>query len=62
MNRAGHAYCDAGNFAKAKNIFEDEIHACAPGDPDIHLRTRDLTVDQEVDIIIDALRDRGVFD
>ena len=31
-------------------------------DPDIHLRTPEMTIEQEVDVIIDALRERGVFD
>ena len=33
-----------------------------PNAPDLHLRTPEMTVEQEVDMIIEALRDRGVFD
>ena len=44
------------NFTGIDSIYEP------PGNPDIHLRTPEMTVERQVDIIIDALRDRGVFD
>ena len=34
----------------------------AAAGPDIHIRTADMTVEREVDIIVDALGKRGVFD
>ena len=47
---------------KLKNFTGIDSTYEPPGDPDIHIRTPEMTVDQEVDIIIDALRERGVFD
>lgn len=37
--------------------------ACEPPEaPDLHLHTLEMTIDEEVDRIIDALQRRGVFD
>ena len=47
---------------KLKNFTGIDSTYEPPGDPDIHIRTSEMTVEQEVDTIIDALRDRGVFD
>jgi adenylylsulfate kinase-like enzyme len=47
---------------KVKNFTGIDSAYEPPKDPDIHLRTPDMTIDQEVDVIIDALRERGVFD
>jgi bifunctional enzyme CysN/CysC len=47
---------------KLKNFTGIDSTYEPPGAPDIHIRTSEMTVEQEVDTIIDALRDRGVFD
>ena len=47
---------------KLKNFTGIDSAYESPGDPDIHIRTPEMTVEQEVDLIIDALRERGVFD
>ncbi|MGZ5913305.1 MAG: adenylyl-sulfate kinase, partial [Reyranella sp.] len=44
------------NFTGVDSTYEP------PGAPDIHIRTSEMTVEQEVDMIVDALRERGVFD
>jgi bifunctional enzyme CysN/CysC len=44
------------NFTGIDSAYE------APEAPDIHLRTADLTVDGEIEMVIDALRRRGVID
>ena len=47
---------------KLKNFTGIDSTYEPPGAPDIHIRTSEMTVEQEVDIIIDALREHGVFD
>ena len=47
---------------KLKNFTGIDSAYEPPSDPDIHIRTPEMTVEQEVDVIIDALRARGVFD
>ena len=44
------------NFTGVDSAYEP------PETPDIHLRTEGLTVEREVDLVIDALQRRGVFD
>jgi bifunctional enzyme CysN/CysC len=44
------------NFTGIDSIYEP------PPAPDIHLRTADMTIDREVDLIVDALRERGIID
>jgi bifunctional enzyme CysN/CysC len=44
------------NFTGIDSAYEP------PQAPDIHIRTADMTVEREVDIIVDALGKRGVFD
>ena len=33
-----------------------------PAAPDLHLRTTELPVEREIDLVVDALRQRGIFD
>src|SRR4029077_4234785 len=47
---------------KLKNFTGIDSAYEPPGDPDIHIRTPEMTVEQEVDLIIAALQARGVFD
>jgi len=44
------------NFTGIDSAYEP------PRAPDIHIRTAEMTVEREVDLIIDALRERGIFD
>jgi bifunctional enzyme CysN/CysC len=44
------------NFTGVDSTYEP------PQDPDLHLHTAEMTIDGEVDLIIDAMRQRGVFD
>jgi bifunctional enzyme CysN/CysC len=44
------------NFTGIDSAYEP------PQAPDIHLDTAEMTVEQEVDLIVDALRERGIFD
>ena len=44
------------NFTGIDSAYEP------PQDPDLHIRTAEMTVEQEVDLIIDAMRERGIFD
>jgi bifunctional enzyme CysN/CysC len=44
------------NFTGVDSAYEP------PDAPDIHLRTEGMTVEREVDVIIDTLQRRGVFD
>jgi bifunctional enzyme CysN/CysC len=43
------------NFTGIDSAYEP------PQAPDIHLHTTDLTIDREVDLIIEAMRQRGIF-
>ena len=43
------------NFTGIDSAYEP------PQAPDIHLHTTDMTVDREVDPIIEAMRQRGIF-
>jgi bifunctional enzyme CysN/CysC len=47
---------------KLKNFTGIDSAYEPPEAPDIHIRTAEITVEREVDIVIDALRERGVFD
>jgi bifunctional enzyme CysN/CysC len=56
-----------GLYAKAragglKNFTGIDSAYEPPAAPDLHLRTTDLDVEREIDLVIDALRSRGVFD
>ena len=56
-----------GLYAKAraggvKNFTGIDSTYEPPASPDLHLRTADLDVEREIDLVIDALRLRGVFD
>jgi bifunctional enzyme CysN/CysC len=56
-----------GLYAKArsgglKNFTGIDSAYEPPAAPDLHLRTADLDVEREIDLVIDALRARGVFD
>ncbi len=56
-----------GLYAKAragglKNFTGIDSAYEPPATPDLHLRTADLDVEREIDLVIDALRSRGVFD
>ena len=42
------------NFTGIDSAYEP------PEDPDLHLQTLNLTVEREVDIVVDALRRRGI--
>jgi bifunctional enzyme CysN/CysC len=44
------------NFTGIDSAYE------APQAPDLHLRTAELPIEREVDLVIDALRQRGVLD
>jgi bifunctional enzyme CysN/CysC len=44
------------NFTGIDSAYEP------PQAPDIHIRTAEMTVEQQVDLVIDALRERGIFD
>lgn len=44
------------NFTGLDSAYEP------PETPDIHIRTAEMTVDREVDLIFEALRQRGIFD
>ncbi len=44
------------NFTGLDSAYEP------PGNPDIHLRTAEMSVEQEVDLVLQALRQRGILD
>jgi bifunctional enzyme CysN/CysC len=44
------------NFTGIDSAYE------SPQDPEIHIRTTEMTVEREIDSIIDAMRERGIFD
>ncbi len=44
------------NFTGLDSAYEP------PADPDIHLRTAEMSVDQEVDIVLQSLQQRGILD
>ena len=43
------------NFTGIDSAYE------APQSPDIHLHTNDMTIEREVDLIIETMRQRGIF-
>jgi adenylylsulfate kinase-like enzyme len=44
------------NFTGIDSAYEP------PAAPDLHLRTAELPVEREIDLVVDALRRRGIFD
>jgi len=44
------------NFTGIDSAYEP------PQAPDIHIRTAEMTIEQEIDFVIDAMRQRGIFD
>ena len=44
------------NFTGIDSAYEP------PAAPDLHLRTTELPVEREIDLVVDALRQRGIFD
>ena len=44
------------NFTGIDSAYEP------PASPDLHLRTTELPVEREIDLVVDALRQRGIFD